>query len=103
MLAYMKRTSIKLDDDLDARMRHEAARRGMTLSEWGREAIAAHLPGEPGEGARRRRLPFAGVGDSGRSDISERMEELLAGYAAGRDIIAEEEEAAARADERRSA
>ncbi|MET0834746.1 MAG: CopG family transcriptional regulator, partial [Actinomycetota bacterium] len=29
----MKRTTVKLPDDLDARLRHEAARRGMTISE----------------------------------------------------------------------
>lgn len=89
MLAYMKRTTVKIDDALDARMRHEAARRDMTVSEWTREAIAAHLPG--GDTAPRRVFRSAGAGDSGRSDISERMEELLAGLAEGRDILAEEE------------
>jgi predicted transcriptional regulator len=93
MLAYMKRTTVKIDDSLDARMRNEAARRGMTVSEWTREAIAAHLPGEQHEAdaAPRRTFRSAGAGDSGRSDISERMEELLAGLAEGRDILAEEE------------
>lgn len=92
MLAYMKRTTVKIDDALDARMRHEAARRGMTISEWTREAIAAHLPGGEQEGGTVRRVfHSAGSGDSGRSDISERMEELLAGLAEGRDILAEEE------------
>ena len=93
MLAYMKRTTIKIDDALDARVRNEATRRGMTVSEWTREAIAAHLPGgsREGEGVRRRVFHSAGAGDSGRSDISERMEELLAGLAEGRDILAAEE------------
>jgi hypothetical protein len=93
MLAYMKRTTVKIDESLDARMRHEAARRGMTVSEWTREAIAAHLPGgeHPGDASPRRAFRSAGAGDSGRSDISERMEELLAGLAEGRDILAEEE------------
>jgi hypothetical protein len=97
MLAYMKRTTIKIDEALDARMRHEAARRGMTISEWTREAIEAHLPGagEADEsGQVRRHFRSAGVGSSGRSDIAERMEEILAGfYGEGRDIIAEEEAA----------
>jgi hypothetical protein len=96
MLAYMKRTTIKVDEALDARMRHESARRGMTISEWTREAIEAHLPGagQAGEsGQVRRHFRSAGVGSSGRSDIAERMEEILAGYAEGRDIIAEEEAA----------
>jgi plasmid stability protein len=72
MLAYMKRTTVKLPDDLDARLRHEAARRGTTISEITREAIARHL-GSPG-----RRLGASGAGRSGCSDISERIEEILA-------------------------
>jgi predicted transcriptional regulator len=73
MLAYMRRTTIKLPDDLDRQMRDEAARRGLTVSDWTREAIAAHLPRQ---GARRRLLA-AGAGSSGRSDISEKIEEIL--------------------------
>jgi hypothetical protein len=98
MPAYMKRTTVKIDEALDARMRHEAARRGMTVSEWTREAIAAHLPGgeSHSEAVPRRAFSSAGAGDSGRSDISERMEELLAGLAEGRDILAEEEGTARR-------
>jgi len=72
MLAYMKRTTVKLPDDLDARLRHEAERRGMTISELTREAIARHV------GGTRRRLGAAGAGRSGRADISERIEEILA-------------------------
>ncbi|WP_243740571.1 CopG family transcriptional regulator [Streptomyces sp. 8K308] len=97
----MRRTTIKLEDGLDARMRHEAARRGMTISEWTREAIASHLPGAGHPGQARRRFRSARAGDSGRSDIAERMEEILAGLAEGRDIIAEEE--GPHRDERRSA
>lgn len=87
-----KRTTIKIDESVDARMRHEAARRGMTVSEWTREAIVAHLPGaQPGDDTTVRRVfRSAGAGDSGRRDISERMEELLAGLAEGRDILDEE-------------
>ncbi len=68
----MNRTTVKLSSDLDALLRHEAARRGTTISELVREAIAAHL----GIGERRRLLA-AGAGQSGRSDISERIEEIL--------------------------
>src|SRR6478735_4226344 len=74
MLAYMQRTTVKLPDELDARLRHEAKRRGITVSELTREAIAAHL----GERRDRRRLLAAGAGASGRSDVSERIEEILA-------------------------
>jgi predicted transcriptional regulator len=66
----MKRTTVKLPDDLDARLRHEAARRGMTISELTREAVERHLGG--------RRLLAAGAGRSGETDISERIEEILA-------------------------
>ncbi len=73
MLAYMKRTTVKLADDLDREMRDEAARRGLTLSEWTREAIEAHLPRQRGA----RRLLAAGAAGSGRSDVSVRIEEIL--------------------------
>jgi predicted transcriptional regulator len=66
----MKRTTVKLPDDLDARLRHEAARRGMSISELTREAVERHLGG--------RRLLAAGAGHSGHTDISERIEEILA-------------------------
>lgn len=68
----MKRTTIKLPDDIDARLRHEAERRDMTISELTREAIETHL------GGNRRQLLAAGSGRSGRSDISDRIEEILA-------------------------
>src|SRR5215210_7968479 len=42
-LHTMQRTTVKLPDDLDARLRHEAARRGTTISDLTREAIEAHL------------------------------------------------------------
>ncbi|MCB9388031.1 MAG: CopG family transcriptional regulator [Acidimicrobiia bacterium] len=74
MLAYMKRTTVKLSDDLDARLRHEAQRRGVTVSTLTREAIEAWLSAPTG----RRRLGAAGAGASGRTDISERIEEILA-------------------------
>lgn len=44
----------------------------MTVSELTREAIAAHL-------GSRRKLAAAGAGSSGQVDISERIEEILAG------------------------
>jgi predicted transcriptional regulator len=74
MLAYMQRTTVKLPDELDARLRHEAQRRGVTVSDLTREAIRSYLDAPTG----RRRLLAAGAGDSGRTDISERIEEILA-------------------------
>ena len=71
MLAYMIRTTVKLPEELDARLRHEAQRRGITISELTREAIDSHL-------GPRRRLRAAAAGHSGRADVSERIEEILA-------------------------
>jgi len=69
----MKRTTIKLPDDLDLRLRHEARRRGATISEVTREAIIEHL------GGAERQLLAAAAGRSGRHDVSERIEEILSG------------------------
>ena len=74
MLAYVKRTTVKIPDALDARLRHEAQRRGVTISQVSREALEAYLD----VASDRRRLRAAKAGRSGRSDISERIEEILA-------------------------
>ena len=73
MLAYMKRTTLKISDALDARLRHEAQRRGVTISEVNRDALEAYL-GMSG----RRRLGAAKTGRSGSADVSERIEDILA-------------------------
>jgi Arc/MetJ-type ribon-helix-helix transcriptional regulator len=65
----MKRTTVLLSDEMDARLKHEARRRGVRISDVVREAVELHLG--------RRRLRSLGAGASGRSDISERIEELL--------------------------
>jgi predicted transcriptional regulator len=69
----MKRTTVKLPDDLDAQLRHEAHRRGVTISDLTREAIEAHLGRRRG----RRRLLAAAAGRSGVGDVSVRIEEIL--------------------------
>ena len=91
MLAYMKRTAIEVDDEVEARMKQEAARRGITVSEWAREAVVSHLPGSGSLGANRT-FRVAGVGASGRSDVSAHFDELLgemgfAGHADGRNHL----------------
>jgi predicted transcriptional regulator len=70
----MKRTTVKLPDDLDARLRHEAERRRVTVSELTREAIETHLGSRP---AGRRRMIAAAAGHSGSHDVSVRIEEIL--------------------------
>jgi len=69
----VKRTTVKLPDELDAKLRHEAQRRGLTISEVTREAIEEHL----GVTGGRRNLLAAGAGRSGARDISSRIEEIL--------------------------
>lgn len=68
----MKRTTVKLPDDLDAKLRHEAARRGSTIAEITREAVEAHMGGAGG-----RRLIAAKAGRSGRRDTARRIEEII--------------------------
>jgi Arc/MetJ-type ribon-helix-helix transcriptional regulator len=68
----MKRTTVKLPDELDARLRHEAKRLGVTVSELVREAIERRLTPD----GQRRFLSVA----AGRSDgpgVARRIEELL--------------------------
>lgn len=74
MPAYAKRATVKLPDALDARLRHEAERRGTTIAEISREALEAYLCGP----STRRRLGAAAAGRSGRNDVSECIEEILA-------------------------
>ena len=69
----MKRSTVKLPDELDARLRHEAALRHTTVAEVTREAIETHLGARKG----RRHLIAAAAGRSGASDVSERIEEIL--------------------------
>jgi predicted transcriptional regulator len=71
----LKRTTVKLPDELDARLRHESERRGRTVSELTRDAIERYLGGPDGQG--KRHLLAAGAGRSGHQDISERVEEIL--------------------------
>lgn len=46
----MKRTTIVLPDDVDAQLRYEARRRGVSMTELAREAIAAYLVDPADEG-----------------------------------------------------
>jgi predicted DNA-binding protein len=68
----MRRTTVKLPNDLDAKLRHEAARRGSTIADVTREAIEAHVGG-----AARRQLMAAKAGRSGRRDTARRIEEII--------------------------
>ena len=71
MLAYVVRTTVKIPEELDERLRHEARRRGSTISDVTRSALEAHLRGG------RRALRAAAAGHSGNTDISERIEQII--------------------------
>lgn len=67
----MVRTTVKISEELDERLRHEAKRRGVTVSAITRSALEAYLR------SGRRRLRAAAAGHSGESDISERIEQII--------------------------
>lgn len=71
MLAYVVRTTVKIPEELDERLRHEARRRGSTISDVTRSALEAHLRGG------RRQLQAAAAGHSGNTNISERIEQII--------------------------
>lgn len=70
----MKRTTIKINDELDAKLRHIAAQRNGTLSEVIREALELYVNG----GSPRRRFLSTGAGASAAGDVASRVEEILA-------------------------
>ena len=68
-----------LPDELEARLRQEARRRGASIAEVVREAVELHLPA-PAVG---RPLSFFAIGEGGPDDASERVDEYV-GQAIGR-------------------
>ncbi|MGH8987579.1 MAG: CopG family transcriptional regulator [Acidimicrobiales bacterium] len=69
----MKRTTIMLPEELDARIRLEARRRGVSIADIAREAIEQHVPGPPAAG----RLGFFAIGEGEPTDASERVDEFV--------------------------
>jgi predicted DNA-binding protein len=69
----MKRTTIMLSDDLDARLRLEARRRGVSVAQVARDAIERELPSQ-----RDGRLSFFAIGEGSPRDASERVDEFVA-------------------------
>jgi hypothetical protein len=59
MLTYMQRRTVKLPDESDARLRHEAIEKFLRVDSG------------------RRRLLATGAGASGRDDIAECIEEII--------------------------
>jgi hypothetical protein len=63
-----------LPDEVDARLRLEARRRGSSIADVAREAIERQLPPPPTEGS----LSFFSIGEGTPWDASERVDELVA-------------------------
>jgi predicted transcriptional regulator len=68
----MKRTTIYLDADLEARLKLEAARRQRPMAEVIREAIRDKL-----DASQRIRSRYGGAFASSRADLAEHAEEML--------------------------
>lgn len=71
--AVVKRTTIMLPDETDARLRLEARRRGVSIADVAREAIEQHLGDPPPSGP----LGFFALGAGEPYDASERVDELV--------------------------
>lgn len=70
----MKRTTVFAEDEVLDALLAMARRRGITLAEITREALAAYVSHH-----RRKRKPLSlvGIGRSGRNDVAEQAEVLL--------------------------
>ena len=69
----MKRTTVMFPDNVDARLRREARRRGVPMAQIVREAVERELPApEPG-----RALSFFAIGEGGPDDASEHVDEYV--------------------------
>lgn len=75
----MTELHVRIPDDIADRLAAEAAQRGSTTEDVAADLLAQHAPPAqaslPSTG---HRFAFIGIGSSGRSDLSERVEELLA-------------------------
>ena len=72
----MKRTTLFIEEALEAEVKALARRRGTAAAGLVREAIARYVAEETREETRVPR--FLGAGRSGRRDVAERHEEILA-------------------------
>ncbi len=70
----MKRTTISLPDDLGILLEREAKKRGASISEIARTALAHYL----GLTGKKRQVPFAALGKSGSRHTARDMEQILA-------------------------
>jgi hypothetical protein len=71
--ALMKRTTVMLPDEIDAVVRLEARRRGVSVADIVREAVTRHVASLAPAG----RLSFFALGEGGSPDASEHVDELV--------------------------
>jgi hypothetical protein len=71
----MKRTTIFIDEQVEAELRDLAHRRKRPVAAEVRDALARHVA--EARAAGQSTLSFVGIGRSGRRDTAERHEELL--------------------------
>jgi hypothetical protein len=76
----MKRTTIYLDAELEARLKLESLRRQQPMADLIREAVREKLDASQRVGSR-----YAGSFSSGRQDVADRAEDLLTEGGFGRD------------------
>ncbi len=70
----MKRTTIFADEDVLAALREIAQKEGVSIAELVRKALKRFIADHQKD---RKLLSILGIGQSGRTDISERFEELV--------------------------
>ncbi len=70
----MKRTTIFADEDVLAALREIAQKEGVSIAELVRKALKRFIADQQKD---RKLLSILGIGQSGRTDISERFEELV--------------------------
>ena len=68
-------TSISIPDDLAERLAGEAEARGVTVDEVAAEILAERMPADD---ASMTLAGLVGLGESGESDVSERIDEVIA-------------------------
>ena len=69
----VKRTTIMLPDALDARLRHEARRRSVSIADVARQALEQQLPEPSHNGG----LSFFAIGPGGPRDVAEHAEDFV--------------------------
>ena len=72
--ACMKRTTISIPDELALLAEREAHRRSISVSAVAREALIDHLGLS---GKKKRHLPFASLGSSGKRNTARQIEKIL--------------------------